>query len=329
VKNVIVTTTINKPTIAIKSYDALSDWDLIVVGDTKTPNYKLEQGRYISWEEQMDIYRPFCDLIGACSVARGRMIAFIEGYKHGGEIIASIDDDNFPLEHWGKDIILNKEMEINMYETNLNNLCFNPLEIYYLQVPTFPTELLTHRGFPYQLKSSSSFSYGYRFTSSICKIVPLIREDLWFGDPDIDAVDRISKSPFIDYFEQKTKLFTGKFKFTPVNTQNTFIHRSIVKDFPANIPFIGRADDIWASYLFQAKHPNSVIYGTPSVIHYQDRTYESSISDLENEIFAYKNTYNFLRSLQDEGIEATKKKFLPIKSIEAIELYESYFEGEV
>ena len=43
-KKVIVTTTINKPTIAIKKFDEMKDWTLIVVGDLKTPkNYKLKR----------------------------------------------------------------------------------------------------------------------------------------------------------------------------------------------------------------------------------------------------------------------------------------------
>ena len=39
----IVTTSINKPTKAIRIFDSLKDWKLIVVGDKKTPkNYKLK-----------------------------------------------------------------------------------------------------------------------------------------------------------------------------------------------------------------------------------------------------------------------------------------------
>ena len=37
VNKVIVTTTINPPTEAILKYDAMPGWDLVVMGDLKTP----------------------------------------------------------------------------------------------------------------------------------------------------------------------------------------------------------------------------------------------------------------------------------------------------
>ena len=44
-KKVIVTTTINEPTEAIEKYDSLKDWELVVIGDKKTPKgYKLKRG---------------------------------------------------------------------------------------------------------------------------------------------------------------------------------------------------------------------------------------------------------------------------------------------
>ena len=48
-KKFIVCTSINKPTLAIKKFDYMRDWKLIVVGDKKTPkNYKLKNGVYLS-----------------------------------------------------------------------------------------------------------------------------------------------------------------------------------------------------------------------------------------------------------------------------------------
>ena len=42
-KKFIVCTTINKPTLAVKKFDKMKDWKLIIVGDKKTPkNYKIK-----------------------------------------------------------------------------------------------------------------------------------------------------------------------------------------------------------------------------------------------------------------------------------------------
>ena len=48
-KKVIVTTTINNPTKAIDLFESMHDWELVVIGDKKTPvDYKLKNGQYIS-----------------------------------------------------------------------------------------------------------------------------------------------------------------------------------------------------------------------------------------------------------------------------------------
>ncbi len=47
-KKVIVTTTINPPTKAVKLFQAMKEWDLVVIGDLKTPkDYHLERGLYM------------------------------------------------------------------------------------------------------------------------------------------------------------------------------------------------------------------------------------------------------------------------------------------
>ena len=52
-KKVIVTTTINPPTEAIRRFERMLDWDLVVIGDKKTPKpYGLKRVVYVSPEEQ-------------------------------------------------------------------------------------------------------------------------------------------------------------------------------------------------------------------------------------------------------------------------------------
>ena len=52
-KKIIVTTTINPPTEAIRRFQGMKEWELVVIGDKKTPaDYKLERGQYITPEVQ-------------------------------------------------------------------------------------------------------------------------------------------------------------------------------------------------------------------------------------------------------------------------------------
>ena len=80
----IVCTSINKPTLAIRKFDSMKDWNLIVVGDKKTPkNYKLNNGLYISPQEQEKIDKKLSDLIGWNCIQR-RNFGLIYAWKKKG-----------------------------------------------------------------------------------------------------------------------------------------------------------------------------------------------------------------------------------------------------
>ena len=310
-KKIIATTTINAPTEAIRKYDAMEDWELLVVGDKATPDieWKDINGYYMNWAEQLHNYPDLCELIGWNSVARGRMIAWIEAYKRGADILASIDDDCVPMDGWGNDVYVGLNMP-RVLQYRVKEIAFDPNRCEYAGVP--------HRGFPVELYPWQRLSdYEHE------PIKPLVQENLCHGQGDVDATMRFVECVPI---EMPTEPFWSS-AFSPINTQNTFIHRSAIKDFPANIPFIGRADDIWAGYIFQALHPNSTIYCAPTAVHQQDRSIQSIVDDLENEIFMYRNTYKFLKALKeyDDPWKAVWE-FMPVMSVEAIDLYRSYFD---
>ena len=81
--NIIVTTTINKPTKAILRFANLKSWHLIVVVDKKTPlqNFKrLKNITLLKCEDQQKISSKLSKLIGWNSIQR-RNFGFIEAKK--------------------------------------------------------------------------------------------------------------------------------------------------------------------------------------------------------------------------------------------------------
>ena len=121
----IITTTINAPTEAILRFDEMSDWNLIVIGDKKTPtNYTLKKGIYLSPEDQEAFYKDLSDVIGWNCIQR-RNFGLLKAYELGADIIATIDDDNIPNKDWGKNILIGKEINLNFYETD--ELAFDPI----------------------------------------------------------------------------------------------------------------------------------------------------------------------------------------------------------
>ena len=100
-KRVIVTTTINPPTEAIRRFDAMRDWDLVAVGDLKTPaDYRLERGVYMSPAEQEKYDKELSDAIGWNCIQR-RNFGLLLAHEMRADLVAVIDDDNIPLEWMG------------------------------------------------------------------------------------------------------------------------------------------------------------------------------------------------------------------------------------
>ena len=78
-KKYIVTTTINSPTEATLRFASMSEWHLVVVGDTKTPHdeyRKIPNITYLSPEDQEKLCKPLSDAIGWRSIRR-RNLPFV------------------------------------------------------------------------------------------------------------------------------------------------------------------------------------------------------------------------------------------------------------
>jgi len=311
-KKVIVTTTINPPTPEIRKYDAMPDWDLIVIGDCKTPEYKLDRGRFMSVHEVDKKYRALCNLIGFNNTQLGRMVGFLEAANEGADIVATIDDDCMPYEGWPGPIYLDELITAIRYYCT--DIVFDSLYGAF----DYPS-----RGYPPQLYPNNKYT---RYMIEGAKTIkPLVQENLWDGQADIDATWRITGNLEQGLCGVSVPYFSNA-PFSPINTQNTLISGKVLKDHCGEIPFVGHVSDIWAGYLFQAYHPGTTLYAPATVLHSQKRSYESIVKDLEEEIYSYKNTLPYLEMLKHHGPDDIHKNMaLPRDSIEAIKLYRSYF----
>ena len=268
-KKVIVTTTINPPTKALKKFQVLNDWEIIVVGDKKTPQpYALDKGVYLSPQMQEELDKELSDTIGWNCIQR-RSFGLLWAHQMGADIIATVDDDNIPYDHWGADLLLGKEVEVKYYETVLP--AFDP-------IGATNMKHLWHRGYPLELIPERDYS-----KASVKKICPDIQADFWNGDPDIDAICRMEHRPSCD-FEEKAFPFSSN-ALSPFNSQNTFITKKVLPHYFL-FPHVGRMDDIWAAYYVQAMG-FKVVYQKPSV--YQDRNVHNLIKDMKAEYIGYEN----------------------------------------
>ncbi len=305
----IVTTTINPPSKAIDLFAQKKDWQLIVIGDLITPHSlyrKLEKKyknvTYLSPEDQEKKYPSLSKVIGWKKIQR-RNIGYIEAYKQGAEIIATVDDDNIPNENWGKNLLLGKQTSANYYKTSL--AVFDP-------VGATNTKRLWHRGYPLQLISKRDYSQRTRK-----KVFPDIQADFWNGDPDIDAICRMEYSPECKYQDKYFPIASNK--ISPFDSQNTFLIRKVLRDYFL-FPFIGRMDDIWAGYYIQAKG-YKVIYNKASV--YQARNAHDLTKDMKAEYLGYENNLELVNQLRKDPENISH--FLPKESMLAFEIYRKLF----
>jgi hypothetical protein len=306
----IVTTTINEPTQATIKFCEISDvdgWNFIIVGDKKTPHdlYKSLQLKYknvvyLTPDEQEEKYPELSDSIGWSTIQR-RNIGFVEAYNIGSEIVATVDDDNIPYDNWGKNVYVNTEIEVDLYEPELN--IFDPLSI-------TKDNYIWHRGYPIEyLQKRHDVQYKGKTKRKV-----LVQADLWDGDPDIDAMARLTFKPIVKYSDVKEPYCSNS--ISPFNSQNTFLSREVIPIYCV-FPFIGRMDDIWASYILQYYFPDSVIYCPSSV--YQDRNVQDLVKNLENEIIGYRNTLSLVEDLKNF------EKFLPINTLNFYNIYKKQF----
>lgn len=306
-KKFIVTTTINSPTKATRKFAEIAirdKWTFVIVGDTKTPHGEYRELEnnfhphvvYLHPEEQTEMYPELSEAIGWKTIQR-RNIGFIYAYNQDAEVVATVDDDNIPYDNWGTDLYIGKEIEVDYWKNTRFNI-FDPLSV-------TNQKHLWHRGYPIealQLKNEVLY-LGKK------KITPLIQADLWDGDPDIDAMCRLSFKPMVKF--DITQPFASS-QFSPFNSQNTFIHREALKHY-AVWPYIGRMDDIWGGYYTQSVIGfDKLVYNRASV--YQDRNAQDLITNLEKEVIGYRHTFDFSQNpnMNTSYISEQTKQFLKI-----------------
>ena len=299
-KKFIVTTTINDPTKATKKFAEIAkrdNWVFVVVGDTKTPHEKYEELDciYLSPGKQEQLNKKLSDSIGWKSIRR-RNLGFLYAYENGADILATVDDDNIPYDDWGKDMYINQEVEIDLWHSN--NGYFDPISV-------TNTPDLWHRGYPINLvPTKNEIEYKGKVKRKV-----LIQADFWDGDPDIDAICRLTKKPCVKYNHSSP---FGSNQISPFNSQNTFIAREVIPYY-CMLSYVGRMDDIWGSYIVQNYFSNNLIYNRASV--YQDRNEQDLIVNMEEEMIGYKKTEKLLRDLNNY------LRYLPQNTIDSYKIY--------
>jgi hypothetical protein len=279
-RRALITTTINIPRNLTAWRSHLTDEDhVIVIGDLNTAHYDVCEfldtlpghNEYLAPKDQTRFR--VSETLGWNCIQR-RNIAVLRAIELGVNSITTIDDDNYPVNNVWFDQLPDPAIIRGLSSVSG-----------WWDPGTLCRPEVTHRGYPLSQRHMNAF-YDTKVEHIDARIG--VWASLWLGDPDIDAVERITLRPTVQNVAHSQILAPGT--WAPFNSQATTIRRELAP-LLFMWPGVGRYDDIWASYLARAVMDPlgwRVGYGFPLVR--QDRNEHDLVTDLENELFGMRWT---------------------------------------
>jgi len=289
--NFVVVTSIFPPTDGIRALAQLRDWQVVVVGDRRTPpGWAAEGVTYLSPQMQDELAFESSALLPWNHYSR-KMIGYLYAMSRGATVIAETDDDNVPTTDWslpdfhGEFDVVQGDGFVNVYRL-------------------FTDTLVWPRGFPLtRIRDAHVKPVIAARRAAEIGIWQFLADD----DPDVDAIFRLVFDAHIS-FEERPPVVLDVGTACPFNSQNTIFARPAfpLLYLPAFVTF--RFTDIlrglvaqpalWAADLRLA-------FGGATVR--QERNAHEALRDFEDEIPMY---------LQTETVfEAARETASPERSI--------------
>ncbi|DBA66265.1 TPA: hypothetical protein ACH3X2_002525 [Trebouxia sp. C0005] len=236
-ENSIVLTTIQYPTPSVKRLAALPNWQLIVVGDVKTPpDWSLHGAEFLSHDTQSRLgYEILKDNLTPDNSYARKNVGYLWAIAHGAKLIYETDDDNLLTT---TDIaVLPSPGTHAVYQTT--NATVNVYS-HFRQANLWP------RGFPLEdiVKPSPQ-----SFVRDIAR--PLIQQSLADVDPDVDAIHRLTQPLGITFDSAAFSVLLPGGSFCPFNSQNTLFLEEALWGMLIPVSTAFRVCDIWRGYWSQ------------------------------------------------------------------------------
>lgn len=296
----IIITSINPPSDAISGFSKWDGWQVVVIGDRKTPtNWNYEGVTYLGIDEQYDELGVFAKSIPENTYTR-KMLGYVYAIRKGATAIFESDDDNLPY----ADALEKVETQLNSTDrTTCQRL---RSDIGWLNIyNTFGAQNCWPRGFPLEYVKNSASAGTTGKDSKTWGAIQFLADE----DPDVDAVYRmLVGNPA--YFARERQYILDEGSYCPVNSQATLW---MPETFPLLFLPLGvpdRVTDILRGYIALAclwKLGKSIAYASPIV--YQERNIHNLFKDFQQEMPLYVNANTWSRLL------------LEIKGSSAGELY--------
>ena len=269
----IVITTIAAPTQSVRRcHDLLPDWRMIVVGDRKTPpSWHLDGVEFVPHDQPPPFVAGFASLLPFDSYSRkniGYLIA-----AGSAEAILETDDDNTAYDSFGSGVGL------SVSGSRVD--CGGWVNVY----AAFANERVWPRGLPLS-EVSPSLGRPFEARGDLVQADCPIQQFLADGDPDVDAIYRLTDGRAVFFAGEPLVLFPGT--YSPLNSQNTLWWRQAFRllYLPSFVSF--RVTDIWRGFVATAIAQSKgwrISVMPPTVL--QERNPHDLLKDFVDEVPGY------------------------------------------
>jgi len=321
------------------TYHHLDQVKVFVIPDRKTPTVVYDRCRSLKkrgldvkcptldeQEEYLQRFGKFTQLVPFDSDNR-RNIGFLMALESGADFLISIDDDNFCRD---EDDFFEQHsivcQDIQTFKavhspTGWFNICS--------MLDMKPSYHVFPRGFPYH-KRHQDVALSYTEEQGLVRI----NVGLWLSEPDLDAITwLVAPVKAVSFCSEP--LVLGAKTWSPINTQNTALHRDVIPSYYfvrmgyplAGIP-IDRYGDIFSGYFSQAcaRHfGHRIRIGKPLSIH--RRNSHNYLRDATNELACIWVLEDLTEWLPEANIEGTTYEEAYVSLSYAIEDVVEHFRG--
>lgn len=272
----IVVTSIFEPNPALRELARgakQNEWNFIVVGDSKSPpNFFIEGAQFFDLDTQKKFPFKLATLCPERHYTR-KNLGYLMAMQNRSTVIVETDDDNFPRE----DFWLPRNEFLESLEVQGSDW-FNIYSLY-TEASIWP------RGLPLEKFLNKPTTH---FSDSTIRSYSPIQQGLADGNPDVDAVFRLTQPLPLNFKKRGVPVRLGQGLWSPFNSQNTtwFKEAFPLLYLPSYCSF--RMTDIWRSFVAQRiawECGWGLTYHDATV--FQDRNDHDLLRDFEQEIPGY------------------------------------------
>lgn len=276
-KIALVITSINRPNVVIKKYFSLckkNNINFIIIGDKKTPKYPNKYNFY-DLKAQRNLKFTLNKTLPIKSYSR-KNIGYLAAMQNNSKIIIETDDDNYPKNTFFYNLELKKKLKllsgpkwINIFKIFQKN----------------NDDIIWPRGFPL---NEINKSHKIKIVEKL--ITSPIQQRLCDGNPDVDAIFRLTKKNKFHTFKKENYALNNK-SLCPFNSQNTVWHEQCFPLMYLPSYCTMRATDIWRGFIALRVLKNynwNLSFLNSTVI--QNRNVHDLLDDFNLEYPVYKDT---------------------------------------